>query len=349
MEQLTAVLDFIGDNESLFSGVAALIAIVGVCGAFLLRLGGTLRADGAKDRAGSAPPAPTPSPKSAWHQEIRYTRNADGQRLAFTEIGEGYPLVRSLGWFTNLELEWDDPLSRASVEIMANRFRYLRYDARGIGMSERAVEEVNAATRLADLEAVMDAAGVERCVLMGLSEGGTTAIEYAARHPERVSHLVLWGSFLRRELDEAHLEQWSALLSLLPKQWGGDNRSFLQLFTSMFLPDGNAEQNRLFNLMQKESASAEVVQKTIYSIGKVDVTATAAALQVPTLVLHRRGDLVVPQQQSVEIAATIPGAKLVLMPGSNHWIHCDPEAYRDMVAEIEQFVGNPASAEALAH
>ena len=332
MEKLSRVFEFIGANEALFSGLAAIIAIIGVCLAIVIRLGGALRNKNTTSHTAADTSA------SNLQQDIQYVRTPDGVNIAWSAIGEGPTLVRSLGWFTNLELEWGDPRSRACVETVARNYRYVRYDARGIGMSQRDVESVSAATRLQDLEAVMDAANVEQCILMGLSEGGTTAISYAAKYPERVSHLILWGSFLKLKMDTAFMQRWSALLKLLPEQWGSDNHAFHQLLTSMFIPDGDAEQNRFFNEMQRESASAEIAMQTTLSVSEVDVTEQARSLQVPTLVMHRTDDLVIPCDQGREIAATIPGARLVQKKGANHWVHAEIGAFEEMVQEIDSFI-----------
>lgn len=334
MEFISDILTFIDRHESLFSGIAALLAIVGVCTALVLEL--QKRLAGSRRSTENATPAAT---LPVLRQDIQYTRAAPGVRIAWSAIGEGMPLVRSLGWFTNLETEWAYPGSRACIEALARRYRFVRYDARGIGMSQRDVPEVSAATRLQDLEAVMDAAGVKRGILLGVSEGGTTAIEYAAKHPERVSHLVLWGTFVKQPADPELRREWDALTGLIEKQWDSDSKRLLQMITAIFLPDGDAAQNRFFNTMQRQSASAETVVRTLRSIGRVDVSALAATIEVPTLVIHRIGDLAISIELGREVAATIPGARLVQVEGANHWIFEDMPAFTELVEEIDKFVG----------
>ena len=339
MEQLEAVVQYIGENESLFSGIAAIIAIIGVCFAVFDGLRRRLmRKDEPASASGSeVNHAPTPIDNSV-QQDIHYTRNPSGHKLAWSLVGEGPPLVRALGWFTNLDFEWRHPASRRCIDLMAANYRVLRYDARGMGMSERDVTEVSAATRLQDLEAVIEASGLERFILWGLSEGGTTAIQYAAKHPERVSHLVLWGSFLKPVLDEEIVRKWMALLDLIPSQWGSSNRAFRQMMTAQFIPDGDAEQNEFFNELQRHAAQPEVVVNTVMSINDIDVSDIASQVTVPTLVMHRVDDLLVPIHQSIEIAATIPGAKLVQLQGANHWMLSDARAFREIVEQVDQFV-----------
>lgn len=333
MHFISDTLAFIDRHESLLSGIAALLAIVGVCCALLLEL--RKRLSRPRDRQQGTQ---LPARSRTFRQDIQYTRAEPGVRIAWSAIGEGTPLVRSLGWFTNLETEWAHPGSRACIEALAGSYRFVRYDARGIGMSQRDVPEVSAATRLQDLEAVMDAAGVARGILLGLSEGGTTAIEYAAKHPERVSHLVLWGTFLKQPRDPVLQREWNALTGLIEKQWDSDSNRLLQMITAIFLPDGDAAQNRFFNTMQRQSASATTVIRTLRSIGQVDVSELAATVKVPTLVIHRVGDLAISVELGREVAATIPGARLVQVEGANHWIYADLPAFTELLEEIDKFV-----------
>ena len=342
MEQITDILSFIDEHESLFSGIAAIIAIIGVCGAFVLRLRAHLKVRRIQDAT-----EPAETKQRTLHQDIHYTRAEPNVRIAWSAIGNGTTLVRSLGWFTNLEVEWNYPGSRACIEALARHYRYVRYDARGMGMSERNVDEVSAATRLLDLEAVINAAGADRFILMGVSEGGSTAIEYAAKYPEKVSHLILWGSFLKMPNDPHLGQQWSALTKLIAKQWGTSNRGLLQILTSIFLPDGDSSQNNFFNTLQKASTEGEVALQTIRSISQVDVSAAAPTLKVPTLVIHRTGDLAIPVELGREVAATIPGAKLVQLDGADHWIHADLQAFEEIIEEIKKFVFETASANSI--
>ena len=191
MDNVTNLLAWIGENEAVLSGVAAVIAITAVLLALSSRTAGMLR-----QRNDDLKPAASDAPANKLPQEIRYTRVADGLKIAWASAGSGYPLVRSLGWFTNLEKEWESPISSAFCQKLASRFQLIRYDGRGMGLSDRDVLEFTAETRLEDLEAVIEASGIERFALMGMSEGGSTAIKYAAKYPDRVSHLVLWGTFL---------------------------------------------------------------------------------------------------------------------------------------------------------
>jgi pimeloyl-ACP methyl ester carboxylesterase len=136
---------------------------------------------------------------AAFKQEIRFTHSGDGTRLAYALAGEGYPLVRAAHWLTNIERDWQTPVWRPWFDAFGSRYRFVRYDSRGCGMSDRNATEVSLDRLVADLEAVVDAAGLDRFALLGTSQGGAVSIAYAARHPERVSHLVLLGARADRD------------------------------------------------------------------------------------------------------------------------------------------------------
>ena len=275
-------------------------------------------------------------------QEIRYCRVADGTRVAWSTAGSGYPLIRSLGWFTNLEMEWDSPVSSTFCQKLANRFQLIRYDGRGMGLSDRDVKEFNPETRLEDLEAVIDASGVEKFALMGMSEGGTTAIMYAQKYPERVSHLILWGTFLVPP-GKDDVPQFLSIVRLIPDHWGSDSSAFHQMFTATFLPDGNAAENKLFNDMQRTSAAPETVAAFLRNIGEIDVREAAREVTVPALVLHRKGDLAIPVKFGKEVAAELPNSKLVLLEGNNHWFVTEDEDLDHVIDLIDEFLRSEPS------
>jgi pimeloyl-ACP methyl ester carboxylesterase len=325
---LSRTFDWIATHEAILSGIAAAVAIVGVALTILIRASHLLRDRRAGGRAApeAAATLDPPQQEGPWNatastQEIHYCTTHDGVRIAWSSVGEGPPLVRALGWFTNLETEWNHPDRRQVWEQLALRHRLIRYDGRGIGLSEREVDHFDADTRLADLEAVIEAAGVDRFALMGISEGGTTAIAYAARHPERVTHLVLWGSFLGlAPFTATDAKRWEALYGLIETGWGGDSPAFRQLFTALFLPDGTAEQNQHFNELQRTSATPQTARHFLTSVSQLDVREEAPQVRAPTLVMHRSGDLVVPLDEGRKLAAAVPGARMVTLPGNNHYM-----------------------------
>ncbi len=275
-------------------------------------------------------------------QEIRFCTTSDGVRLAYATVGEGYPLVRALGWFTHLEMEWQSPLWRHLIEGWAREHQLVRYDGRGTGLSDRSVEEHSVDQWVCDLEAVTDAVGHKRFALLGISQGGATAITYAIRHPERVSHLILYGSFGRwpRPLDtEEERLVLESMLTLTRVGWGQNNPTFRQMFTTMFVPGANTEQMHLFDELQHNSSSPENAVKLIRAFTQVDVRDQLPLLKVPTLVLHRRGDQAVPFEAGRELASLIPDARFIPLEGANHLYLDGEEGIQAFFQAITEFVG----------
>jgi pimeloyl-ACP methyl ester carboxylesterase len=335
---ITDLAAWIESHESLLSGFAAAIAILGVAAA-AVRLGWRSVARRRKARAQPAAVAPPAGPTPI-RQDVRYCRTSDGVRLAYSRAGTGEPLVRALGWFTNLEMEWQHDSARWFWERLAEKHCVIRYDGRGMGLSDREVGRVSPATRLADLEAVVDAAGLERFDMIGLSEGGATAVAYAARHPERVRRLVLCGTYLKIDWDAAHFR---ALIPLMPEHWGKDNKSFHQLFTALFIPHAAPDDIQFFNELQRSACSGEMARSVLISLASIDQREDAARLRAPTLVIHGKGDLVIPLSAGKLVAATIPGARLELIDASNHLLWYDKGVRQDVLDAVESFLAEPAA------
>ncbi len=244
MDWLAQLFSWIAGHESVLSGSAAAIVIAGVVVAISSRTLGLFRA---RKKDPDAEPMPA---EVKIQQQIRYCKLDNGHKIAWATAGSGYPLVRSLGWFTNLELEWNSPASSPFWQALASNFQLIRYDGRGMGLSDRNADEFSPATRIEDLEAVIEASGLKKFALFGMSEGGSTAIKYAHKYPQRVSHLIIWGSFLTAPTPE-DVPQFTAIARLIPKYWSSDSAAFHQMFTASFLPEGNAAQNELFNEIQQ--------------------------------------------------------------------------------------------------
>lgn len=285
-------------------------------------------------------------------QTIRYCTTADGVRIAYaaTDPAAGtasaIPIVRTAHWMTHLEHDLKEPVWRHVLLGLARHHRLVRYDPRGEGMSQREVSEISAEGWLRDLEAVADAAGLDRFALFGCSQGAATAVAYAASHPERVSHLILYGGFVRGHLrrggDQAAVRQRLDLaLALIRHGWGTKNDAHRQWFTSTFLPEGSADQFRWFNRLQKISASPEAAARRVEVLSEIDVAALLAEVKAPTLVLHCREDGVAPFASGEEIAAAIPDARLVPLEGANHMFLADSPAHRDFLGAVHAFLGDP--------
>lgn len=275
-------------------------------------------------------------------QQISFCSTSDGATIAYARLGSGPPLVRVIGWFSHLGMEWEHQESRSFWEPIAAHHEVFRYDGRGIGLSEPWRDGVGSETRLRDLEAVIDAAGLEQFALFGASEGAATAVLYAAAHPERVTKLVLYGGldmFGRPGgvSERARAEQ-GAMLTLVRNGWGRDSPRFRELFTSAIIPSGTPEQIDRFNERQRRSADPETAANYLGAIYDTDVRAEAARVTAPTLVLHRQGDQAMPFAWGLRLAGKIPGARMVPMEGDLHALGIDPKLDEPVVRALLTFL-----------
>lgn len=293
--------------------------------------------------AGAAVPmAPATSPASRARQDIRYCTSSDGVRLAFASSGTGPPLVRASNWLTHLDFEWESPLWRHWWAELSRHHRVIRYDERGNGMSQRDVRDVSFDTWVRDLETVVDAAGLDRFDLLGISRGGAIAIAYAARHPTRVRRLVLHGAFaagLNTTGTPEELQARRALVSLMRLGWGLNNPAFCKVFTCRFIPDATVEHEQWFDQLQRVSTSPENAARLMELDDAIDVRGLAGQVGAPTLVMHCDRDAVVSPEHGRWFAATIPDARYVSLPSANHLPLETEPAWRMLLDEIGPFLG----------
>jgi pimeloyl-ACP methyl ester carboxylesterase len=238
-------------------------------------------------------------------------------------------MMKTGNWMTHLEFDLESPIWRHLYRELAKDHRLVRYDARGNGLSDRTVDEISFDAFVRDLETVVDAAGITRFALLGISQGCAVAIAYAVRHPERVSHLILYGGYSlgtnKRARTAAEKEVEAAYLTLMRVGWGQENPAFRQLFTSLFIPGATKEQADWFNELQRITVSPEVAARMREVNGQTDVTALLPRVTVPTLVLHARDDARVPFEAGRRMASGIPGARFVALQGHNHlFLETDP-------------------------
>ena len=274
-------------------------------------------------------------------QEIKYCRTPGGVRLAYAIAGSGPPLVKSANWLNHLEYDWESPIWRHVVRGLALDHTLIRYDARGNGMSDWDVEKLSLNAWVRDLETVVDAAGVDRFPLLGMSQGCAVSIAYVVRHPEKVSHLILYGGFAvgaaKRSPSEKELR--NAMTTLMRLGWGSDNPAFRQMFTAQFMPGATQEQADFFNELQRRTTSPECAARYFEVVGEVDVTELLGKVTTPTLVMHVRGDARVPFEAGRQMASGIPGARFVALQGQNHlFLENEPATHR-FFEEIKLFLG----------
>jgi pimeloyl-ACP methyl ester carboxylesterase len=274
-------------------------------------------------------------------QEIKFATTKDGARIAYSVIGSGQVIVRVLGHFTHLEKEWEWPDLRHFWEQLATNFTVVRYDGRGIGLSEKYSGDFTEEKRQLDLDAVLTAIGATDVILLGISEGGWTAALYANEHPGLIDRLIFYGSYARGAKTRPgwDYEENEALVTLIRKGWGRDTPAFRQLFTSYFFPE-NADPGLLahFNDMQRAAADAETAARYWRSIHeRGDGTEMFAKISVPTLVIHCQDDRVVALEEGRIIAATVPGAQLVLLPSGTHYFPTERPIIDKISGAIERF------------
>jgi pimeloyl-ACP methyl ester carboxylesterase/DNA-binding SARP family transcriptional activator len=301
-----------------------------------------LQADASIRAADAISPLPQAErhPGSALH-EVQFCRTTDNMRIAYAKVGNGPSLVWAAHWLSHLAFSWESPLWRHWTEEFARDHCFVHYDERGNGLSDWDNPDFSLEAFVRDLEAVVDTLGLDRFALMGSSKGGPTAMAYAARHPERVSHLVLYGTFAQgwRIIGDKDLaEAREAVIALIRQGWAQDNPAIRQFMTSYFLPDASLEEMGWFNDLQRISASAENAARLLRALGDFNVLDLLPGITAPTLVLHCRDDVAVPFEQGRLIASRIPQARFVELESSNHVLLPRDPAWARLVSEVRRFL-----------
>lgn len=274
-------------------------------------------------------------------QQIRFCRARDGVRIAYATSGDGPPLVKPANWLTHLESDWKSPVWRPWLTALGRTHTLIRYDERGCGLSDHDVDDFSFDAWVGDLEAVVDARGLGRFPLLGISQGCAVAVAYAARHPHRVSRLVLYGGYAcgrdHREPSPQQKLEATVLREMIRLGWGRDNPAFRQVFGTLFLPDGTPEQRQWFDDLTRTVPveNALSIEQTAHQI---DVREQAASLDVPALMLHSCGDAMVPFEAGRTLAAAIPGARFVSLDSRNHVLLETEPAWTVFLEESRRFL-----------
>jgi pimeloyl-ACP methyl ester carboxylesterase/DNA-binding CsgD family transcriptional regulator len=281
-------------------------------------------------------------------QSIRFCTTADGVRLAYATSGDGPPLVMSATWLTHLEHQWRSLAWRPWLDVFTREHKVLRHDSRGCGLSDRNIGDLSFETWISDLECVVDAAGFRRFAIVGTCWGGPIAIEYAARHPERVSHLVLYGTYargrMRRTDSPAEAKRGSVLGDLTRLGWGQENHAFVQIWSSLFQPGGTPEHSRSWCDQMRAATSAETAIRLFRIAAHTDVRNVARKVKCPALVVHAERDMVAPIEEGRLLASLIPDSRFVQLDSDNHMLLADEPAWPQLVAEVRRFLAEPSSA-----
>jgi pimeloyl-ACP methyl ester carboxylesterase/DNA-binding winged helix-turn-helix (wHTH) protein len=314
----------------------------------------TVRGQGYRLRATvevEATPGAEPTPPGARGGAPRHVQRThfcvarDGTRLAYALLGEGPPLVKAANWLSHVELDAGSPVWDHWLARLSRDHTLVRYDARGNGLSDWSPPTLTMKDFIDDLGVVFDAAGVGRAPVLGISQAASIAVAYAARHPERVSALILIGGCARgwRVKQNARLtERVEALRVLMRQGWGSEHPAFRQIFTSSFFPNATREETAWFDELQRKTTSPENASAILSALGDIDVRADLSRIAVPTLVVHSRGDAVVPIKDGIELAAGIHGARFVELDSKNHLLLENDPAWARFDRELGAFLGTLA-------
>ncbi|MFC8849203.1 MULTISPECIES: alpha/beta fold hydrolase [unclassified Micromonospora] len=281
-------------------------------------------------------------PIGAGHQVIRFCQAEDGTRIAYATVGTGPPLLKAANWMTHLDLEWTTPVWSHWLNGLARGRQLIRYDERGCGLSDWEVPSFTFDDWVDDLETMVDAVGLDRFDLLGVSQGGAVAVAYAARRPERVRRLILAGAYARgrqiRAGDDAERDAAAVDLDLARVGWSNQDPRFLQVFASQFLPDGTPQDWDEFTAFQRRTTSPANGVRFLEEFALIDVSDIAHRVECPTLILHSRDDARVPAAQASELAALIPDSRLVLLDSRNHLLTATEPAWAEFLSHIDAFL-----------
>ena len=276
-------------------------------------------------------------------QTMTFCRTKGGINLATASIGHGPPLIRAALWATNIEYDWQSPITGPLLQRLAMRFHLIRYDGRGAGLSDRNVADISFATMLEDLETVVDSSKFGRFALLGISGGAASSIVYAVRHPERVSRLVLLGGYAQgRNMrgSPQYADEARAFQTMLRSGWGDEHSVFMRAFCSFFIPGASANEIKSFVDFQRMATTGENAIKLRSAVDDIDIVSLLPQVSVPTIVFHSIHDNLVPFDQGRRLAALIPNAKFVPLESANHALLSNELAWEKFVTQTEEFLAD---------
>ncbi|HEX5590738.1 MAG TPA: alpha/beta fold hydrolase [Candidatus Limnocylindrales bacterium] len=283
---------------------------------------------------------PSRHPRTDPGQQVRFAASDDGVRIAWSAHGSGPPLVVVSCWLSHLQHDWQSPVWRHFLDDLGAISTLVRYDERGFGMSDWAVADFSLEPRLRDLEAVIESAGLERFALLGMSGGSVVALAYAARNPDRVTRLALYGSGSGRlrTFDPEALPEEETYRSMIRVGWAKEDPIFRRVFTSIYIPDADEPQMQWFDALQRMSTSPENAVSARIARQQTDVWDELPKIEAPTLILHAVGERATPFTAAVAAASRISNARMVPLESRNHILLADEPAWPVFMAEMTAFL-----------
>jgi len=281
-------------------------------------------------------------------QDIRFCTSPDDVNLAYAISGNGQPIVRVANWLTHLDLDWKGPIWSHWFREFSKDHTLIRYDQRGSGLSDRSIKEISLEAWVQDLETIIDDADLKQFPLLGFCQGGAIAITYAVRHPERVSHLILYDSYSRGNLTEkASLQQRKeakALTEMIEAGWGKQNTDmFRRIFADLLMPGASRKKHRWLAELQRQTASPSMAAQLWEAYNRINVQHLAREVEIPTLIFHVKGDKVIPFEAGRRLASLIPNSRFVPLESENHILLEEEPAWERFLTEVRSFIGSSAS------
>ena len=274
-------------------------------------------------------------------QRIGFCEVSDGTKIAYATLGSGRPLLKAANWLTHLEFDWTSPIWGECFSEIARTRTFIRYDERGCGLSDWEVADLSFDAFVEDLEVVADKLALERFPLLGISQGAAVSIEYAVRHPERVSGLILIGSYAagwRHLASPEEKARREAVRTLTEVGWGTDNPAYRHIFSQTFMPDAGPKELAWFDEFQRLTTSPRNAARFQDAFGDIDVRDRLDQVRAPTIVLHSKDDQRIPLEQGRAVASGIPGAQFVPLESRNHVLVDYEPAWRTCMDTVRSFL-----------
>jgi pimeloyl-ACP methyl ester carboxylesterase/DNA-binding CsgD family transcriptional regulator len=278
--------------------------------------------------------------------EVRFVESFDGTRLAYAISGNGPPVILLPSWLTHLEFQRRSVAWRPFLFALGSRYRLIRYDPRGCGLSDRNVTDLRFDTWVRDLEALVTHLRLGSFALIGVCQGGAVAIEYAARAPGRVSHLVLYGTYARGRDKRGDIalepEKARLMLDMIRLGWGSEDHAFATAFAQQFQPMGAEGHLRSWCELQRRAATPEAAVALTKIMFNIDIRTALGVIGCPTLVAHANRDAVVPLEEGRLLARSIAGARYLELDSPNHFMRSDEAAWSEFVDALHAFLPKPS-------